>query len=126
MGQSIECRLRLRGQLWRWCGERLRTDRTCTVTQFFRMRSLSLGGSLHCIVLRIGCKVVEPAEERLHVILAELLAQEAEKTCLLKHLALLREPVEVNADFRGTQLCTDQQTPQIPGYRSVWRPAFCE
>src|SRR5215510_9036360 len=100
MGQGIECRLRLRGQLWRWCGERLRTGRTRTVTRFFRMRSLSLSGSLPWIVLRIGCKVVEPAEERLHVILAELLAQEAEETRLLKHLALLCEPVEVTAGFQ--------------------------
>jgi hypothetical protein len=34
--------------------------------------------------------------------------------------------VEVNADFRRTQLRTDQQTLQIPGYRGVWRPVCCE
>src|SRR5262245_19056424 len=126
MVQSIECRLRLRWQLWRWYGERLRTGRTRTVTRFFRMRSLSLGGSPHCIVLRIGCKVVEQAEEPLRIILVKLLAQDAEKTCLSKHLALPCEPQEVNADFRGTQLCTDQQTPHIPGYCGVWRPLCCE
>src|SRR5262245_34707808 len=120
MVQGIKFCLRLRWQLWRWCGERLRTSRTRTVTRFFRMRSLSLGGSLYCIVLRVGCKVVEQAEERLHGILAELLAQEAEKTRLLKHLALLCEPVEVSADCWGTQLHMDQQTLQIPGYCGVW------
>ena len=85
------------------------------------MRYLSLSGSLHYFVLRIGCKVVEPAEERLHIILAELFAQEAEKTRLLKHLALLCKPVEVSADCWRTQLHTNQQTPQgIQVLQGAW------
>src|SRR5262252_7746999 len=77
----------------------------------YLMYLLCLGDGLEGIALRIGRKVVEQAEERLHVILAELLAQEAEKTRLLKHLALLCEPVEVSVDCWRTQLHTDQQTP---------------
>lgn len=74
MVQVIESCLRLRWRLCWWCVERLRTDRTRTATRFFCMRSLPLVGSLHGIVLRTGCKVVEPTKERLRVILAELFA----------------------------------------------------
>lgn len=40
----------------------------------YRMCPLCLGDGLEGIALRIGCKVIEQAEDRLHVILAELFA----------------------------------------------------